>query len=58
MLDGRMIIGSARVRGTEPEVRGHDPANGTALEPAYGGATAEHVEQACALADAAFDAYR
>jgi NADP-dependent aldehyde dehydrogenase len=58
MLGGEMIIGWARVRGTEPEVRGHDPANGTALEPAYGGATAEHVEQACALADAAFDAYR
>ncbi|HWH42108.1 MAG TPA: aldehyde dehydrogenase (NADP(+)) [Usitatibacter sp.] len=58
MLDGELIIGSARVRGTGTEVRGYDPARGEALEPRYGGATAEDIERACALADAAFDAYR
>jgi 2,5-dioxopentanoate dehydrogenase len=57
-LSGEMIIGAARVRGTEAEVRGCDPSNGGTLEPGYGGATAAQVERACALADAAFDAYR
>ena len=58
MLTGEMIIGAARERGPEPEVRGYDPANGRELEPAYGGASAAQIERACELADAAFDAYR
>jgi NADP-dependent aldehyde dehydrogenase len=58
MLTGEMIIGAARERGTEAAVRGYDPANARELEPAYGGAGAAQVDRACALADAAFDAYR
>lgn len=57
-LSGEMMIGASRIRGTEAEVRGYDPAHGRMLEPAYGGAAREHVERACTLADAAFDAYR
>jgi len=58
MLSGEMIIGAARERGSEEAVRGYDPSNGQALEPAYAGAAAGQIERACALADAAFDAYR
>lgn len=57
-LTGDMIIGSERVHGPEAAVKGHDPANGCDLDPAYGGASAEQIDRACALADAAFDTYR
>ena len=58
MLTGEMIIGAASERGPEAAVRGYDPSNGRALEPAYGGANPGQIDRACSLADAAFDAYR
>jgi NADP-dependent aldehyde dehydrogenase len=53
-----MFIGSRAVRGTIGEVRGIDPERGEALEPAYGGATREQLDEACRLAAEAFDPYR
>ena len=58
MLTGENLIGARAVPGREAAIRGVDPATGKELEPAYGGATKHEVERACALAEAAFDAYR
>lgn len=57
-LTGQMLIGRSSTRGREAAVRGIDAASGKELEPAYGGAGAAELERACALAAAAFDAYR
>jgi alpha-ketoglutaric semialdehyde dehydrogenase len=57
-LTGHMLIGQHTVAGNREAIRGINPATDTALEPAYAGGSAEHVEHACALAWAAFDAYR
>lgn len=53
-----MFIGRSAVKGSDGEVRGFDPATGEALEPAYAGASAEQLGEACRLADEAFDAFR
>jgi NADP-dependent aldehyde dehydrogenase len=53
-----MFIGSRAVAGTAGEVRGINPETGEALEPAYRGATAEQLDEACRLAAEAFDPYR
>jgi len=57
-LTGEMFIGAARVRGAAGTFRGHDPARGAWLEPAYGGGAPADVERACLLAWEAFDAFR
>jgi NADP-dependent aldehyde dehydrogenase len=57
-LKGHMLIGQHTVAGHRAAIRGINPATNETLEPAYGGGAAEHVEQACALARAAFDVYR
>ena len=57
-LTGNLLIGQTSVPGTREAVRAIDPATNQALEPAYAGASAEHVAQACALAWAALDEYR
>jgi NADP-dependent aldehyde dehydrogenase len=53
-----MLIGSREVHGTDGEVRAINPATGEPMEPPFGGGTLKDVDEACALADAAFDAYR
>jgi NADP-dependent aldehyde dehydrogenase len=53
-----MLIGQHTVAGHRAAIRGINPATNETLEPAYAGGSAEHVEQACALAWAALDAYR
>ncbi|WP_312511931.1 aldehyde dehydrogenase (NADP(+)) [Massilia sp.] len=55
---GEMIIGARCVRGAGGEAFGFNPATRANLEPAFGQATSEDVEQACALAQQAFDPYR
>lgn len=55
---GNLLIGGQAVAGTNDAIRAIDPASGATLEPAFGGATADHLEQACALAWQAFDDYR
>lgn len=55
---GEMMIGSRAVRGTNGAIRAVNPATGESMEPAFGGASAGDLEQACALAWQAFDTYR
>ncbi len=57
-ITGEMLIGAEIHRGSEGEFRAVDPATGEALEPAFGGGGTAEVERACALAWAAFDAFR
>ena len=57
-ITGEMLIGAQSHRGGQGEVRAVDPASGAALDPVYGGGGAAEVERACALAWAAFDAFR
>ena len=57
-ITGEMLIGGRPVRGLETAVRGVDPATRREIEPAFGGGGRADVERACALAWAAFDAYR
>ncbi|WP_160108139.1 aldehyde dehydrogenase (NADP(+)) [Pseudomonas izuensis] len=57
-LTGNMLIGQHAICGSREAIRAINPATDQPLEPAYPGGTAEQVEQACALAWAAFDRYR
>lgn len=57
-LTGNLLIGQTSITGTRDAFHAIDPATGQALQPAYRGGTGEHVAQACALAWAAFDAFR
>lgn len=55
---GELLIGSAAVRGTNGSVHAHAASTGETIEPAFGGASAQQIEQACALAEQAFDTFR
>jgi NADP-dependent aldehyde dehydrogenase len=57
-IQGELLIGGRSVRGSEGASRGINPASGELLEPAFGGATQADLDQACMLAQSAFDAYR
>ncbi len=57
-IRGEMILGLSCVSGQNGSTRAINPATGLTLEPAFGFASAAQVEQACALAEAAFDEYR
>jgi NADP-dependent aldehyde dehydrogenase len=57
-IQGEMIIGQRILRGSAGTVRAFNPATRAELEPAFGLATGEDVDAACALAESAFDAYR
>ena len=57
-LTGKMLIGQHAVCGHREAIQAINPATDLPLTPAYPGGDGEHVEQACALAWAAFDAYR
>ncbi|WP_372396433.1 aldehyde dehydrogenase (NADP(+)) [Azospirillum sp. HJ39] len=57
-ITGEMLIGAESLRGGQGGFRAVDPASGAALDPVYGGGGAAEVERACALAQAAFDAFR
>ena len=56
-LTGKMLIGQHAITGNSAAIRAINPATDLPLEPAYPGGSGEHVEQACALAQAAFDSY-
>ena len=55
---GEMIIGRACLRGSAGQAFGFNPATRADLEPAFGQASGDDVERACALAQQAFDPYR
>ncbi|MBN6152588.1 aldehyde dehydrogenase (NADP(+)) [Xanthomonas sp. AmX2] len=57
-LTGSMRIAGEAVTGEAGAFKAVDPATGAELEPAFGLATPADLERACALASAAFDAYR
>ena len=57
-LTGKLLIGQQSISGHRDAIRAINPATNTPLEPAYAGGDEQHVEQACALAWAAFDPYR
>ncbi|WP_354685254.1 aldehyde dehydrogenase (NADP(+)) [Cupriavidus necator] len=57
-ITGELLIGRQSVRGTNGTIHGIDAATGASLDPAFGGATREQLDQACALAWQAFDPYR
>ena len=57
-LTGNLLIGQRSVTGNQPSIRAVDPTTNQPLEPAYPGASGEHVAEACALAWAVFDSYR
>ncbi len=57
-ISGEMLIGSVSVKGTQNPIQAVNPATGEKLEPVYGGGGKIEVDQACALASAAFDTYR
>jgi len=57
-IAGELLIGRQSVRGGNGVIHAIDAASGASLEPAFGGATPEQLEQACALAWQAFDTFR
>ncbi len=57
-VTGELLIGRSARRGTNGEVFGFDAASGEKLQPAFGGATLDDLEEAAALASAAFRPYR
>lgn len=57
-LTGESLIGQSTISGGAPVFSGVDAASGAALSPSYGSVAAEDAARACALADAAFTAYR
>ncbi|WP_322044871.1 aldehyde dehydrogenase (NADP(+)) [Paraburkholderia sp. J67] len=57
-ITGQSLIGAMSVRGTQGTFHGIDARTGEALEPAFGGATQDDLQRACALAEAAFDSFR
>src|SRR5579863_5566936 len=57
-LTGEMLIGARSVRGSDGTSHAVNPATGEEMEPAFGGGTAADVDEACRLAEAAFDPFR
>jgi 2,5-dioxopentanoate dehydrogenase len=57
-LTGELLIGLSARRGTNGEIFGLDAATGEKLQPGFGGATLDDLEQAASLAAAAFRPYR
>ncbi|OWW20555.1 aldehyde dehydrogenase (NADP(+)) [Noviherbaspirillum denitrificans] len=55
---GELLIGGSAVRGTSGSVHAREAATGNVIGPDFGGASATQVEQACALAERAFDTFR
>lgn len=57
-ITGKMIIGAGTPVGKNAGVRAIDPSSNAELEPEFGTASEADVQQACALAEEAFDTYR
>lgn len=57
-LTGDMLIGGQAIAGNRDAIHAINPATDEVLAPGYAGGGREQVEQACALAWAAFDRYR
>lgn len=57
-ITGELLIGRSARRGKNGEVFGLDAATGEKLQPGFGGATLDDLEEAAALASAASRPYR
>jgi 2,5-dioxopentanoate dehydrogenase len=57
-ISGDLLIGAGRRRGTHGEFCAIEAATGNRIAPAFGGASAADLNEACALAADAFDDYR
>lgn len=57
-LTGNLLIGQESRFGSNGSIKAVNASTGAAIEPAFGGATADDLERACALAWTAFDQYR
>ena len=57
-IEGALLIGRTARYGTAGSLHATEAATGARLEPSFGGATAADLDEACALAAAAFDEYR
>jgi 2,5-dioxopentanoate dehydrogenase len=57
-LSGEMLIGARAVRGAGTPIQGSDPVTGKQLDPPFGTATTQDLEEACRLAADAFDSFR
>jgi NADP-dependent aldehyde dehydrogenase len=57
-VSGELLIGSTSKRGDSGSFKAFDPSLGTSIGPDFGGASAEDLETACALAEAAFNTFR
>lgn len=57
-ISGNLFIGQAEKQGTHGKVYALDAVSGEQIEPAFGGATKEDLDQACALAANAFAVFR
>jgi 2,5-dioxopentanoate dehydrogenase len=57
-LTGELFIGQRRITGQGGVLRAINPATGAILEPAFSGASEDQIDQACVLAQEAFDTYR
>ena len=58
LRSGDMIIGRSAVRGQQGTIKAINPALNAEIEPAFGLGGDAELQQACALAQAAFDPYR
>ncbi|MFZ6722011.1 aldehyde dehydrogenase (NADP(+)) [Undibacterium sp. Ji49W] len=57
-ITGKMLIGKNSVFGLAGNINAIDPSTNQQIEPVFGFATADDVQQACDLAGQAFDTYR
>jgi NADP-dependent aldehyde dehydrogenase len=57
-ISGKMIVGQQAIFGLAGTVRAVDPSTNAEIEPGFGLASEAEVQQACALAESAFDTYR
>ena len=58
MITGDMLIGRSAVRGNQGLLSAINPATHEKLGPDFGGGGIAEIEQACTLAQQAFDRYR
>lgn len=58
VISGALLIGGEEVLGIQGDLRAVDPTTGNILDPAFGGASSNDLERACACAAQAFPHYR
>jgi NADP-dependent aldehyde dehydrogenase len=57
-LTGEMLIGARAVRGTQGKIHAINPATGAQMDPEFGEGGPREVDEACSLAEAAFNPFR